>query len=74
MARSTVDPKHRITVNLEQQTVTDDQGFSAHFDIDPFRKECLLNGWDDIGLTLRHSEELTRYESKHNSEFWLAPK
>ncbi len=74
MARSTVNPKHRITINLDQQTVTDDQGFSAHFDIDPFRKECLLNGCDDIGLTLRHSDELTRYESKHDSEFWLAPK
>src|SRR6195952_3239836 len=73
-ARSTANPKHKITINLEDQTVTDDQGFSAHFDIDPFRKHCLLNGLDDIGLTLLHADELTRYESKHDNEFWLAPK
>jgi 3-isopropylmalate/(R)-2-methylmalate dehydratase small subunit len=74
LARSTANPKHKITINLEAQTVTDDEGFSAHFDIDPFRKHCLLNGLDDIGLTLLHADELTRYEAKHNDEFWLAPK
>ena len=72
--RSTKNPQHKITINLEAQTVTDDQGFSAHFDIDPFRKYCLLNGLDDIGLTLRHAAELDTYESKHDAEFWLAPK
>ena len=61
-------------MKLDSQTVIYDQGFSAHFDVDPFRKHCLLNGLDDIGLTLLHAEELTRYESKHNDEFWLAPK
>jgi 3-isopropylmalate/(R)-2-methylmalate dehydratase small subunit len=74
LARSTANPKHKITINLEAQTVTDDEGFSAHFDIDPFRKHCLLNGLDDIGLTLLHADELTSYEAKHNAEFWLAPK
>ncbi len=74
LARSTADPQHRITINLTAQTVTDKDGFRAHFDIDPFRKECLLNGLDDIGLTLRHADELTRYESRHDNEFWLAPK
>ena len=74
LARSTANPQHKITINLEAQTVTDDEGFSAHFDIDPFRKHCLLNGLDDIGLTLLHADELTRYEAKHNAEFWLAPK
>jgi 3-isopropylmalate/(R)-2-methylmalate dehydratase small subunit len=72
--RSTANPKHRITINLEAQTVTDDEGFHAHFDIDPFRKHCLLNGLDDIGLTLLHEDELDAYEAKHNAEFWLAPK
>jgi 3-isopropylmalate/(R)-2-methylmalate dehydratase small subunit len=72
--RSTANPQHKITINLEHQTVTDDQGFSAHFDIDPFRKHCLLNGLDDIGLTLLHEDALNAYESKHNEEFWLAPK
>ncbi len=72
--RSTTNPQHSITISLEAQTVTDDQGFSAHFDIDPFRKYCLLNGLDDIGLTLRHEAELDRYEATHDKDFWLAPK
>jgi 3-isopropylmalate/(R)-2-methylmalate dehydratase small subunit len=74
MQRSISNPAHKITINLEAQTVTDDAGFSAHFDIDPFRKYCLLNGLDDIGLTLRHAAELDSYESKHNAEFWLQPR
>jgi len=65
---------HSITIDLEQQTVKDDQGFLAHFDIDPFRKYCLLNGLDDIGLTLRHEKALDSFEQKHNAAFWLAPK
>jgi 3-isopropylmalate/(R)-2-methylmalate dehydratase small subunit len=73
-ARSTQNPAHQITVNLEAQTVTDDSGFHAHFEIDPFRKECLLNGWDDIGLTLRHEKDLDAYEAEHNREFWEQPK
>jgi 3-isopropylmalate/(R)-2-methylmalate dehydratase small subunit len=73
-ARSAANPAHQITINLEAQTITDDQGFTAHFDIDPFRKYCLLNGLDDIGLTLRHESELDAYESKHDTEFWLNPK
>ena len=74
LARCTADPQHKITINLEAQTVTDEQGFSAHFEIDPFRKYCLLNGLDDIGLTLRHEAELDSYESKHDAAFWEAPK
>jgi 3-isopropylmalate/(R)-2-methylmalate dehydratase small subunit len=74
MARSTRNPDHIITINLEHQTVTDDEGFKATFDIDPFRKFCLLNGYDDIGLTLRHVEDLDKFEEKHNNEFWSAPK
>jgi 3-isopropylmalate/(R)-2-methylmalate dehydratase small subunit len=74
IARSTKNPKHKITINLEEQTVTDDEGFKARFEIDPFRKYCLLNGLDDIGLTLRHQTDLTAYEAKHDEEFWLAPK
>jgi 3-isopropylmalate/(R)-2-methylmalate dehydratase small subunit len=72
--RCAANPNHKITINLEAQTVVDDEGFSAHFDIDPFRKYCLLNGLDDIGLTLRHESELDNFESKHDSEFWLKPR
>jgi 3-isopropylmalate/(R)-2-methylmalate dehydratase small subunit len=74
IARSTANPKHSITINLEEQTVTDDEGFSATFEMDAFRKHCLLNGLDDIGLTLLHEDKLDSYETKHNEEFWLAPK
>jgi len=74
LERSTANPEHRITINLEQQTVTDELGFNAHFDIDPFRKYCLLNGLDDIGLTLRHEKELDSFEKKHDEDFWSAPK
>jgi 3-isopropylmalate/(R)-2-methylmalate dehydratase small subunit len=74
MTHCTENPDNLVTVNLEAQTVTDQTGFSAHFDIDPFRKYCLLNGLDDIGLTLRHIEELDTFESKHENEFWSAPK
>jgi len=74
LQRCTANPAHRITIDLTAQTVTDELGFHARFEIDGFRKECLLNGWDDIGLTLRHREELSRFESRHDNEFWLAPK
>jgi 3-isopropylmalate/(R)-2-methylmalate dehydratase small subunit len=74
MHRSEKNPNHKITINLEAQTITDDEGFSAKFEIDPFRKYCLLNGLDDIGLTLRHESELDSYESKHDSAFWLKPR
>lgn len=74
LARCTKNPEHKITINLEAQTVTDEQGFKAHFDIDPFRKYCLLNGLDDIGLTLRQSEAIDKFEGQHDKDFWSAPK
>jgi 3-isopropylmalate/(R)-2-methylmalate dehydratase small subunit len=52
----------RIEVDLEAQTVTDNAGFSASFDIDPFRKYCLLKGLDDIGLSLQHEKAITKFE------------
>ncbi len=72
--RCTKDPEHKLTINLEAQTVTDDLGFNAHFDIDPFRKYCLLNGLDDIGLTLRQAHAIDHFESHHDKDFWSAPK
>jgi 3-isopropylmalate/(R)-2-methylmalate dehydratase small subunit len=72
--RSTADPNHKLTISLEDQTVTDAEGFHATFEIDPFRKHCLLNGLDDIGLTLLHEDKLNAYESQHQKEFWLSPK
>ena len=55
-----------LTVDLETQTVTDDAGLRFEFSVDPFRRECLLNGWDDIGLTLRIADRITDYEKSHH--------
>ncbi len=65
---------YQLTVSLEAQTVTDGRGFSATFEIDPFRKFCLLEGFDDIGLTLRHAAELDTYEKQHDTAEWLKAK
>ena len=65
---------YRLTVSLEQQTVTDSDGFKASFEIDPFRKFCLLEGLDDIGLTLRHVAALDAYEKQHDHAGWLKAK
>jgi 3-isopropylmalate/(R)-2-methylmalate dehydratase small subunit len=65
---------YSLTVSLEDQTVKDAQGFSVSFTIDPFRRDCLLQGLDDIGLSLRHAEELDKFEQQHNAAFWVAPK
>lgn len=67
-------PGYKLTVSLEEQTVTDEFGFKEKFEIDPFRKYCLLEGLDDIGLTLRHSAELDAFEKEHDKAFWLQPK
>jgi len=56
---------YRLTVDLESQTVTDDAGLRYEFTVDPFRRECLLNGWDDIGLTLRIADRIAAYEDSH---------
>jgi 3-isopropylmalate/(R)-2-methylmalate dehydratase small subunit len=56
---------YRLTVDLETQTITDDTGLKLTFSVDPFRRECLLNGWDDIGLTLRFEERIAGYENSH---------
>ena len=56
----------RITVDLENKSVTDNAGFSAAFDIDEFPRTCLLNGHDDIALTLLHEDKITAYERQQN--------
>ncbi len=56
-------PDYRMTVDLENLTVSDSQGFSLPFEVDSFRRHCLLNGLDDIGLTLQHEPDITAYEA-----------
>ena len=57
---------YSLTVDLQTQTVTDDAGVRFEFTVDPFRRECLLNGWDDIGLTLRIADRITAFEQSHH--------
>jgi 3-isopropylmalate/(R)-2-methylmalate dehydratase small subunit len=66
-------PGFRLTVDLDQQTVsTADRGQVMRFEIDAFRKYCLLNGLDEIGLTLRHKDEIQAFEAKRLQQFpWL---
>jgi 3-isopropylmalate/(R)-2-methylmalate dehydratase small subunit len=56
---------YQLTVDLEICQVRDDQGFAAGFQVDDFVRHCLMNGLDDIGLTLQHEAEITAYEAKH---------
>lgn len=66
------NPDASIEIDLEKQTITRGNKFSFSFDIDPFRKHCLLNGLDDIGLTLQKSGAIKSYEEARKSEKpWL---
>jgi len=63
---------YKLNVDLETQTVTTPSGFSFGFDITPHRKHCLLNGLDEIGLTLMHADDIKTFETKHKAvQPWL---
>ncbi|MBM4010137.1 MAG: 3-isopropylmalate dehydratase small subunit [Planctomycetes bacterium] len=57
--------QYRLTVDLQACTVADDAGFSRSFTVDPFRRQCLLEGLDDIGLSLRHTAAISAWEAAH---------
>ena len=61
-ARSRSSAGYEITVDLSQQRLWDDQGFSATFELDDFRRRCLIEGLDDIALTLQHEREIEQFE------------
>ena len=63
--RTQTDAGYRVTVDLEQQAVTDEKGLRYSFTLDPFRRECLLKGLDDIGLTLVHEPQISAFEAKN---------
>jgi 3-isopropylmalate/(R)-2-methylmalate dehydratase small subunit len=65
-------PGYELSVDLAAQTVTTPSGTSFQFEVDPFRKNCLLNGLDEIGLTLQNEAEITAYEQRRRQEApWL---
>lgn len=63
MRRAKQFKDYRATIDLERKTVSDAHGFAAAFEIDDFQRYCLLEGLDDIGLTLKHETEITQYEA-----------
>jgi 3-isopropylmalate/(R)-2-methylmalate dehydratase small subunit len=65
-------PGFRLTIDLPAQTVTAPGDKPMHFEAEAYRKECLVNGWDDIGLTLLHSNDIKAYEERRKgSEPWI---
>lgn len=63
---------YQLNIDLEAQTITTPDGEQITFDVDPFRKHCLINGLDDIGLTLQHADEIRAYEQKRKQTSpWL---
>ena len=62
--RAKATPGYQLTIDLEQQTISDNAGLKLDFQVDPFRRECLLNGLDEIGLTLQHEDKIRAYEAR----------
>ena len=71
LQKAQATPGYTLTIDLAAQTVSDTSGFSAQFEIDPFVKLRLLNGLDEIGMTLQHDAAITSFEEKRAP--WLTP-
>ena len=69
MARALRGSGYAVTVDLESQIVTDDQGLSASFEVDPFRKNSLLEGLDDIGITMTLGDAIDSFEEKRTARW-----
>ena len=72
-AQLAAEPGSAVTIDLPAQTVTAPDGLVDRFEVDPFRKECLLSGIDEIDLTMRHVDQVAAYEERQRLETpWLA--
>jgi 3-isopropylmalate/(R)-2-methylmalate dehydratase small subunit len=60
---------YSLSVDLEKQIISDEKGFFVRFEVDEFRRECFLNGWDDIGLILKHEAKISEFERRRSD--WL---
>jgi len=67
LLKKALAPGYKMSIDLEAQTVSDSTGWAAPFEVDPFRRHCLLNGLDDIGLTLQHEPDITAFEATRPS-------
>jgi len=66
-------PGYELTVDLPRQVVVKPDGAEIPFEVQAFRKQCLINGWDDIGLTLRHADKIRSFEAERLAKMpWLA--
>ena len=66
-------PGYKLTIDLERQVIVQPQGEEIPFEVQPFRRYCLLNGLDDIGLTLRHADKIKAFEAERLAQKpWLA--
>ncbi len=71
-AEAAATPGYRLTIDLDRQSVTAPSGQSSRFEIDAFHKHCLLNGLDEIGLTLQRAGDIRAFEAKHRAaQPWL---
>jgi len=66
--RTEAKDDYKVTIDLEKCVMTDEQGFNATFAIDQFTRHCLLEGLDEIGLTLQHEAEISAYEARHRRD------
>jgi 3-isopropylmalate/(R)-2-methylmalate dehydratase small subunit len=67
LKRAAAQSNYQLTIDLGEKKVTDRHGFAANFEIDEFVRHCLLEGLDDIGLTLQHEPEIAAYEARHTA-------
>ncbi len=64
---------YALTIDLPRQVIVKPDGSEIAFEVQPFRKQCLVNGWDDIGLTLRHADKIRSFEAERlTRQPWLA--
>jgi 3-isopropylmalate/(R)-2-methylmalate dehydratase small subunit len=64
---------YSLTIDLPRQMIVKPDGSEIGFDVQPFRKQCLVNGWDDIGLTLRHADKIRAFEAERLAKRpWIA--
>ena len=61
-------PNAIISIDLEKQEIRGPDGGMIKFEVDDFRKQCLLNGWDDIGLTMRNENKISSFEAQHKTQ------
>lgn len=67
MNRTRQKEGYQLTIDLQTQTIRDEADLTLQFEIDPFRRECLLQGLDDIGLTLLHEDKIRSFEASHGN-------